>query len=34
LLLEGLRMVREVGFDAGIVTNGYWATSIEMLCTG
>jgi len=29
LLLEGLRMVRAAGFDAGIVTNGYWATSIE-----
>jgi hypothetical protein len=29
LLLEGLRMVRAAGFDAGIVTNGYWATSVE-----
>ena len=29
LLLEGLRMVRAAGFEAGIVTNGYWATSIE-----
>lgn len=29
LLLEGLRMVRDAGFDAGIVTNGYWATSVE-----
>jgi hypothetical protein len=29
LLLEGLRMVRSAGFDAGIVTNGYWATSVE-----
>lgn len=29
LLLEGLHMVRDAGFDAGIVTNGYWATSIE-----
>ncbi len=29
LLLEGLRMVRAAGFDGGIVTNGYWATSIE-----
>ena len=29
LLLEGLRMVREAGFDAGIVTNGYWANSVE-----
>ena len=29
LLLEGLRMVRDAGIDAGIVTNGYWATSVE-----
>lgn len=29
LLLQGLRMVRDAGFDAGIVTNSYWATSIE-----
>lgn len=29
LLLEGLRIVRAAGFDAGIVTNGYWATSVE-----
>lgn len=29
LLLEGLRMVRNAGFDAGIVSNGYWATSVE-----
>ncbi|HVN82523.1 MAG TPA: radical SAM protein [Terriglobia bacterium] len=29
LLLEGLRMVRAAGFGAGIVTNCYWATSIE-----
>jgi hypothetical protein len=29
LLLEGLRMARAAGFDAGIVTNGYWATSVE-----
>ncbi len=29
LLLEGLRIVRASGFDAGIVTNGYWATSVE-----
>ncbi len=29
LLLEGLRMVRAAGFDAGIVTNGYWAISVE-----
>jgi len=29
LLLEGLRMVRAAGFDASIVSNGYWATSVE-----
>ena len=29
LLLEGLRLVRGAGFDAGIVTNAYWATSVE-----
>ena len=29
LLLEGLRMVRAVGLDVGIVTNAYWATSVE-----
>ena len=29
LLLEGLRMVHQVGLQSGIVTNGYWATSPE-----
>jgi hypothetical protein len=29
LLLEGLRMARSAGFRAGVVTNGYWATSVE-----
>lgn len=29
LLLEGVRLAREAGFKAGIVTNGYWATSEE-----
>jgi len=29
LLLQALRMVRAAKFDAGIVTNGYWATSVE-----
>ncbi|HVO78914.1 MAG TPA: hypothetical protein VMT39_02755 [Candidatus Bathyarchaeia archaeon] len=29
LLLAGLRMVRDAGLQAGIVTNGYWATSLE-----
>jgi len=29
LLLEGIRLARECGFKAGIVTNAYWATSGE-----
>lgn len=29
LLLEGVRRAREMGFSTGIVTNGYFATSIE-----
>jgi len=29
LLLEGLQMARAAGFDVGIVTNGYWSTSVE-----
>ena len=29
ILLVGLRMVRDTGLQAGIVTNGYWATSPE-----
>ncbi len=29
LLLEGVRMARELGLKVGIVTNAYWATSIE-----
>ncbi|MFC1619785.1 radical SAM protein [Candidatus Neomarinimicrobiota bacterium] len=29
LLLEGLRIAREQGLEAGVVTNAYWATSIE-----
>lgn len=29
LMLEGVRLARERGFSAGIVTNGYWATSVE-----
>jgi len=28
-LLAGLRMVRDAGLRPGIVTNGYWATSLE-----
>jgi hypothetical protein len=29
LLLEGLRMARRQGLETGIVTNAYWATSVE-----
>ncbi len=29
LLLEGVRRAREMGFNTGIVTNGYFATSVE-----
>ncbi|MDR3747270.1 MAG: radical SAM protein [Acidobacteriota bacterium] len=29
ILLEGLRWVRDAGWHAGTVTNGYWATSME-----
>ncbi|MBN2034849.1 MAG: hypothetical protein JW836_16405 [Deltaproteobacteria bacterium] len=29
VLVEGIRFAREMGFEAGIVTNGYWATSVE-----
>lgn len=29
LLLEGVRMARELDLEVGIVTNGYWATTIE-----
>jgi hypothetical protein len=29
LMVEGIRKARKMGFDAGIVTNGYWATSDE-----
>lgn len=29
ILLKGLRMARRAGFDVGIVTNGYWATTAE-----
>ena len=29
LLLEGLRMAASLGLKAGIVTNAYWATSVE-----
>ncbi|MBD3168021.1 MAG: radical SAM protein, partial [candidate division Zixibacteria bacterium] len=29
LMLEGIKMAREKGLKAGIVTNSYWATSVE-----
>ena len=29
LMLEGIRLVREIGFEVGIVSNAYWATSEE-----
>ncbi len=29
LMLEGIKTAREMGFQAGIVTNVYWATSVE-----
>lgn len=29
LLLTGLRLARSLGLDTGVVTNAYWATSVE-----
>jgi hypothetical protein len=29
IMLEGLRTAAEMGFETGIVTNNYWATSVE-----
>lgn len=29
IMLEGIRLAREMGFKVGIVSNGYWATCIE-----
>ena len=29
LMLEGLRLARELGFQTGVVTNAYWATTDE-----
>ncbi len=29
LMVEGIRMAREMGFQTGVVTNSYWATSEE-----
>lgn len=29
VMLEGIRLATEMGFKAGIVSNGYWATSTE-----
>jgi MoaA/NifB/PqqE/SkfB family radical SAM enzyme len=28
-LLAGVRLVKEAGFETGIVSNGYWATSVD-----
>lgn len=29
LMIEGIKLAREMGFKTGIVTNAYWATSVE-----
>lgn len=29
IMLEGLKLANEIGFKTGIVTNSYWATSVE-----
>ena len=29
VMLEGIRLAREMGFNAGIVSNGYWSTCVE-----
>jgi len=29
ILLKGARMATDMGFDVGLVSNGYWATSVE-----
>jgi MoaA/NifB/PqqE/SkfB family radical SAM enzyme len=29
LMIEGIKMARERGFKTGVVTNSYWATSVE-----
>lgn len=29
VMLEGIRLAREMGFKAGIVSNGYWSTCVE-----
>jgi hypothetical protein len=29
LMVEGIRLARSMGFKAGIVSNGYWATCVE-----
>ena len=29
VMVEGIRLAGEMGFNTGIVTNGYWATSVE-----
>lgn len=29
IMIEGLKLAKELGFQTGVVTNSYWATSIE-----
>ncbi len=29
VMLKGVQMARELGFQVGVVTNGYWATTLE-----
>jgi hypothetical protein len=29
LMIEGIRLARERGFEAGVVTNAFWATTVE-----
>ena len=29
IMVEGIRLAREMGFKAGIVSNGYWSTCVE-----
>ena len=28
IMVEGIRLAREMGFKAGIVSNGYWSTCV------
>ena len=29
IMIEGLKLAKELGFKTGVVTNSYWATSVE-----